>query len=388
MVDVYSVHLASKCAWIRRLINNTKGKWKEAMWVMLNTNKVILNKNINFRVQEWGLTEFHQQLLNAWFAVTSTTPNTTQEIANQFIIYNYHIKINGKKLTENFSPSPILKNLKMLDLIDNDGSIISRDSMSQLLGQDLNYLKYVSLKSAIPKQWKKLLKMEIKSINKEEIAISDEPYIKINNNMKPITKTTNKELYLKQISKYTKEATALETWINLYPFLEKQDWKVLYKLPYKITTEPYLQSFQYKIMNRILNCRNKLFTWNIIKNDKCEYCHNIDTIFHHLYLYPQSKYMWNHLRKWLDNNLEINMHFTECEVVFGLPYSNSVEVKIMNYLIILLKWFINNTKNEEKPLYFVNFLSLLKEKNNCMTYYNVINEHVLKDWQEKLCSVL
>ena len=48
MVDVYSVHLASKCAWIRRLINNTKGKWKEAMWVMLNTNKVILNKNINF----------------------------------------------------------------------------------------------------------------------------------------------------------------------------------------------------------------------------------------------------------------------------------------------------------------------------------------------------
>ena len=90
----------------------------------------------------------------------------------------------------------------------------------------------------------------------------------------------------------------------------------------------------------------------------------------------------------MDNNLEINMHFTECEVVFGLPYSNSVEVKIMNYLIILLKWFINNTKNEEKTLYFVNFLSLLKEKTNCMTYYNVINEHILKDWQEKLCSVL
>ena len=36
------------------------------------------------------------------------------------------------------------------------------------------------------------------------------------------------------------------------PFFENVNWKDINTLPYRITTEPYLQSYQYKIIKRIL----------------------------------------------------------------------------------------------------------------------------------------
>ena len=81
----------------------------------------------------------------------------------------------------------------------------------------------------------------------------------------------------------------MEKWIESYPFLETLEWERFYILPFRLTTEPHLQSFQYKIMNRIINCRDKLFTWKISLDNKCEYCNNIDTLEHHLFYCIESK---------------------------------------------------------------------------------------------------
>ena len=56
-----------------------------------------------------------------------------------------------------------------------------------------------------------------------------------------------------------KPPTVIESWVNIYiPFLERYDWKLVYPIPCKYTKEPYFQSFQYKIINRILNTNAKL----------------------------------------------------------------------------------------------------------------------------------
>ena len=41
-----------------------------------------------------------------------------------------------------------------------------------------------------------------------------------------------------------KTPTAIDTWINIYPFLENYDWKDIYMIPFKYAREPYLQSLQ------------------------------------------------------------------------------------------------------------------------------------------------
>ena len=52
---------------------------------------------------------------------------------------------------------------------------------------------------------------------------NSEPYININAALKPISKIKNKQIYLKLLIKLIKPPTAIETWINIFPFLENQD---------------------------------------------------------------------------------------------------------------------------------------------------------------------
>ena len=92
-------------------------------------------------------------------------------------------------------------------------------------------------------------------------AINDNKiYIVINNKYKSINLITSKEIYHKLIKSKTQEPTALKTWLNIFPFMETVDWNKIYRLTFKVIREPYFHSFQYKILNRILNCKDKLFT--------------------------------------------------------------------------------------------------------------------------------
>ena len=86
-----------------------------------------------------------------------------------------------------------------------------------------------------------------------------------------------------------KTPTAIETWINIFPYLENQDWGSIYKRIFNITKEPYLQSFQYKIINRVLNCKDKLFKWKILETNMCLVCKDVDGVEHHLFYCIESK---------------------------------------------------------------------------------------------------
>ena len=107
--------------------------------------------------------------------------------------------------------------------------------------------------------------------------------ITINNITKDITIVNSKELYTHLILQKSKPPSAIETWVNIFPFLEQYNWKDIFNIPFKYVREPYLQSFQYKIINQILNTNKKLHTWKIEQSNKCDYFQSIDTIEHHLF---------------------------------------------------------------------------------------------------------
>ena len=94
--------------------------------------------------------------------------------------------------------------------------------------------------SAIPSIWKKQIKETANKQNCEPTRIPDEPHIKINiNNLKPLAKCTNKNIYYTLMQKYIKLPTSIEKWVIIFPFLEKEDWSQIFKRAFKITKEPY-----------------------------------------------------------------------------------------------------------------------------------------------------
>ena len=105
----------------------------------------------------------------------------------------------------------------------------------------------------------------------------------LNNNIVPIEKVTSKKIYCEILRGKIKPPSALGTWLNLFPFLENFNWQKVYSLVYSISKEPHLQTFQYKVLNRSINCRYNLYKWHILSSSKCCYCSDIDMIEHHFY---------------------------------------------------------------------------------------------------------
>ena len=121
--------------------------------------------------------------------------------------------------------------------------------------------------------------------------------VRIKNNLVPFESISNKVLYWEMI--HSTEPSSITTWVDIFPFLEVASWNEIFRATHYTCLETYLQTFQYKIVHRILNSNYNLYKWKIIDNPFCIYCANIDTIEHHLYLCGFSKQFWEKLEKWM-----------------------------------------------------------------------------------------
>ena len=144
--------------------------------------------------------------------------------------------------------------------------------------------------------------------------------------------------------------------------METIDWSKLFSLSFKVIKEPYFQSFQYKVLNRIINCKDKLYTWRITDNNNCVYCNDIDTQEHHFFYCNESTNFWKLVSKWTKENLDTSFNLTICEIMFGIPIDYNQTIKAINFMIILGKWFINNSRSLDIPINFQNNLAFLKTK--------------------------
>ena len=58
--------------------------------------------------------------------------------------------------------------------------------------------------------------------------------------------------------------------------------------------------------------------------DSCGEIDTIDTIEHRLYYCRESQIIWKAIYKWMEENFEIKISFTICEVLFGVPADDDV----------------------------------------------------------------
>ena len=126
------------------------------------------------------------------------------------------------------------------------------------------------------------------------------------------------EIYQVLVTRVSKPPTSTAIWVNLFPFLERHEWPVSYELSYKILREPYFQSFQYKILYRIVNSGDNLFKWNIIDSPKCHNCTIIDTIEHYFNYCEVSQAFWEKLEMKLKDIYDRELKLSICEILLAL----------------------------------------------------------------------
>ena len=364
MPDIFAVHTAAKIKWIKKLVSHEsiEMKWQYLTWYLLNITKNKIKHKLPESQGNSCLTPFHKQLFDSWQNITAIPPTTIEEISNEFIFDNRYICLDNIPIqpkTLNIK-GEYMYDLVIQDILDDDRTFLTRNALNDKLGINLDIFSYRKLLSIIPNTWKHIIK-------NTKIEITKEPRIKVINTISELTKVNNKRVYWMVVNDKIQEPTAVEKWVEQFPFLETAPWNKIFKMIHHSDYETYLQSFQYKIINRILNCNYNLHVWKIKNNPQCIYCHLQDTIEHHLFFCTDTKIFWTKLKAWINKilNTRNDKHYTICEILFGIDSNETkypVQTRIQNLIILLGKWYINKTRNENKKIIFVEYLNLVKSK--------------------------
>ena len=109
------------------------------------------------------------------------------------------------------------------------------------------------------------------------------PSLTINNNAFDILRKKSEDYYTLIISKnaqFSKHSLVLKRDFNL----SEDQLERVFILPHIVCSEPYVKTFQYKVLNSILYTNTKLYKIGFITDYKCSFCKSEpETLLHLLF---------------------------------------------------------------------------------------------------------
>ena len=160
------IFISLKLKWIRTLLNQDKTNWKVLPeYLFKDKNEIKANMNIDNFYQisnNNNLPIFYEDIIKCWINVHKNSfsgVSNFENIRKQLIWGNKHITFNKKSLIfKNWIKSNILF---VNDIIDEHGEI-NEENILQKLKDKTNWIsEFNTLKNAIPKTWKIILKPTI-----------------------------------------------------------------------------------------------------------------------------------------------------------------------------------------------------------------------------------
>jgi hypothetical protein len=172
---------------------------------------------------------------------------------------------------------------------------------------------------------------------------------------KEVKKITNEELYYVLQKSISVKPKCTSRWEEIYPNHHFQ-WDKIFGM-IGLIKEMKLSSFQYKIVHRIIACKRYVAKGNKEISELCESCNISDTIEHFFIECPEVNRLWHMIKKWFNQHFQPPFSIENINVIFG---SCDRESFLQNYVLLRAKWYIYQSKLEEKHIYFVEFLKQLK----------------------------
>ena len=135
------------------------------------------------------------------------------------------------------------------------------------------------------------------------------------------------------------------------------DWRVIYILPRKVTTNTYLRSFQYKILSNILYPNEKLFVFGLSTTSSCSFCNCFGENITHLFCdCTITQCLWKNLQLQLKDNMTL-LPLTPQTAIFCFLEADCQTYLIQNHILLISKLYIYKFRKNR----FLSSTCLLKE---------------------------
>ena len=265
---------------------------------------------------------FRKDVLKCWSEYNYKNDLEEEEIPNQVIWYNSHIRIGNRVM---YIHKPYEKGIIYLKDICLDNKIMTYEEMSTIYGDCMQRLEYYSLVHAIPKNWKnsiKCISSEIECEIKFCSLMEKAKWSRIIYNV-----FNYNEDGLKRLKKI---------WNKFFLNLDEDFFKRVCVNINKCTKIVKYRSFQYRLLNNIIYLNDRLKYFGIAENENCSWCKvKKETVIHAFYecdvITSFRNKIFENLKDQIDNEASIN----EENVIF-----NKIHPKpewFENLLILLIK---------------------------------------------------
>ncbi len=380
------VHLLSQAKslrimWMKRLwVSENNTSWTQTLQLMIpfiiRTDLCLSRGDFSNHVS--ALSGFYKLMLRDWCDLKRLKkPCTTEEIRKEFIWFNNFIVINGKSA---FWKHWYDKGIRFInDIVDQEGNFLLQDQLISKYGINTNFLECLQLRSAIPYEWKRLLRNYCDSVVSESI----EAVVEVHGREIPLRTITCKDIYWTLIDSFKEAPTAQTKWLDFHPEIQPTDWRNIYLVSFSCTLETKLQAFSFKILHRIVQHNELLKKMGIEESPECPFCEESESIEHKFYRCQRSLTFWDSFCTWWNHSF-VNIDLTELEVLFGLfelPQNNC-----LNYMILLGKHYIQLQYSTQQSLLFNSFLVLAESKMKLLKFISINRNNSLFDatWETLL----
>ena len=344
---------ALRLTWMNRLYykNNRFTDLVRAILGIKDLKSFIHSKPANFHKPN---TSFYTDILTTWFSFYNKEPTHPMQILSEPICHNKFIRVDNKEID---NPRIYKSGVMSIGCLLNErGSFYTCTELEQLFGITLDVMSLNSIKSSIPSKWLK----KITSITITKFRTNETELLVSNGKLLKELKTCHCKFFYEAFVSYkTEDPPACRKWENIYANFNF-DWSEIFTMPYRVARETYLQSFNFKVLNRYIACRSNLFKWNKAPSPLCIYCRELDTVEHHLFLCTNLQHFWQQLFNWFYVKSNLRMNFSVTDVIFGIHNSNNdIILNAFNFCILLAKDFIYNCKINQKNISFDDYIRKL-----------------------------
>lgn len=123
-------------------------------------------------------------------------------------------------------------------------------------------------------------------------------------------------------------------------------WNFWYYLPYALSREVRLQSFQFRVLHRTIPCNVYLQRIRVRDSGVCSFCDEVDDLVHFFYYCPITAKFWDSVALWLEANsskIDFPQEIEEPEFLFGIKGPGE-ELKRLNFILMYGPFYVYKQK--------------------------------------------
>lgn len=226
-----------------------------------------------------------------------------------------------------------------------ENRLLSHMEIKQKFGIRCSFLEARSMTLNIPMYWREALTVNWQPSSPTDPGIC--LYIQEEEQPLPLSTLSTKAMYCRMIMIRQKTNAALNKWVQGDGDIRVADsleWSEICRRTFVFSRETKLQSFQYRILNRILPCGVFLKRIRIADSDVCLFCQEKDTIIHYLMQCNLVRPFWNAVCSWFGNVMGLYLdQLSPKEFLFWLPRGHH-RGRIINFILIQIRFYIYRQK--------------------------------------------